>query len=348
MKIDAYNSRKLSVLSFLMIVAVLYIHSFYNEAMSYPFASFVQNFVGNGGLTIVAVPLFYVMSGFLFFYGVSKMQDCFPKIRKRARTLLVPYILWNVIFVLWYVVLQNVPGIGGFVNSDIVGDIFGGSLSNALFELFVAPASFPLWFLRDLIIIVLFSPLLYLAIRYGKWITIIVLFLIMPFLLKQTELFNQFGLAYFVLGACIALHSSLEKVSQVLNKPVFVISIIVYIGHAFMLACGVKPNFVYLGEIAVVAAIISIWKGYDLVVTRCPHILSLNSILGYSFFIYLFHEPVFNIIKKIGLKMLGIHEWSLIALYLINPIIMCAIAIAVAKVLQKYLPKVYGVLVGGR
>lgn len=348
MKIDAYNSRKLSVLSFLMIVAVLYIHSFYNEAMGYPAASFVQSFVGNGGLTIVAVPLFYVMSGFLFFQGVTKIQECLPKIRKRLRTLFIPYLLWNMIFVLWYVALQNLPGIGGFINSDIVGDIFGGSFSNALFELFVAPASFPLWFLRDLIIIVLFSPLLYLAIRYGKWITIIVLFLIMPFVLKQTELFNQFGLAYFALGGCIALHSSLEKMNQVLNNPVFVISVIVYIGHAFMLACGVRPNFVYLGEISVVAAIISVWKGYDLIVSRCNHFTSLNSILGYSFFIYLFHEPVFNIIKKIGLKVLGVHEWSLIVLYLINPIIMCALAVAVAKVIQKYLPKVYGVLVGGR
>lgn len=79
-----------------------------------------------------------------------------------------------------------------------------------------------------------------------------------------------------------------------------------------------------------------------------PKQLSLNPVLGYSFFVYLFHEPAFNIIKKAGLMVLGVHEWSLIILYFINPLIMCIIAIAVAKVLQKFVPKMYSILVGGR
>lgn len=62
----------------------------------------------------------------------------------------------------------------------------------------------------------------------------------------------------------------------------------------------------------------------------------------------LIREPVFNIIKKIGLMVLGVHKWSLILLYLINPLIMCAIAITVTKLLQRFVPNVYSVLVRGR
>lgn len=135
------------------------------------------------------------------------------------------------------------------------------------------------------------SPLLYLLLKYGKWIVVVGLLLVTPYIKEFTETFNQLGIAYFALGGAIAMYSDLKTIDRVTH---------------------------------------------------------LNSFLCYSFFIYLFHEPVFNIIKKIGLKVLGVHEWSLILLYLINPLIMCATAIMVAKLLQRFVPKVFSVLVGGR
>ena len=48
-----------------------------------------------------AVPLFYIISGYLFFRGGSFDTDLYRrKLRTRASTLLVPYLLWNVIAVL--------------------------------------------------------------------------------------------------------------------------------------------------------------------------------------------------------------------------------------------------------
>ena len=155
----------------------------------------------------------------------------------------------------------------------------------------------------------------------------------------------------FAMGAAIAMYSDLKAIDRVLTKPVVVCSSIIYLVHTVMLSANVKLNFRYVGVISVLAAIISVWRLYDWIASSqslTSKLTPLNSLLGYSFFIYLFHEPVFNIIKKIGLMVLGVHEWSLILLYLINPLIMCAIAIMVAKLLQRFVPKVYGVLVGGR
>lgn len=81
-------------------------------------------------------------------------------------------------------------------------------------------------------------------------------------------------------------------------------------------------------------------------ITKC--LSPLSSALGYSFFIYLFHEPVFNIIKKIPIRLFGDSEPVLVLLFLINPIIMAAVAVVTAKVVQKCLPKLYSILVGGR
>ena len=92
MRIDEYNSKKIRVLSFVLIFLVLYIHSFYNEAIGTKYASFLQVFLGNGGISNVAVPMFFAISGVLFFNGITSVKDCFPKIRKRIKSLLIPYI----------------------------------------------------------------------------------------------------------------------------------------------------------------------------------------------------------------------------------------------------------------
>lgn len=177
------------------------------------------------------------------------------------------------------------------------------------------------------------------------------LLLVTPYIKEFTETFNQFGIAYFALGGAIAMHSDLKTIDRVLTKPVVICSSIIYLVHAVMLSINVQLDFRNVGVISVMAAIITVWKLYDWIASSqslTSKLTHLNSFLGYSFFIYLFHEPVINSIKKIGLKVIGVHEWSLILLYLINTLIMCAIAIMVAKLLQRFVPKVYGVLVGGR
>ncbi len=49
-----------------------------------------------------AVPLFFMISGFLFFVGVNKFDTATYKckILSRARTLLIPYLIWNLIYLL--------------------------------------------------------------------------------------------------------------------------------------------------------------------------------------------------------------------------------------------------------
>ena len=96
--------------------------------------------------------------------------------------------------------------------------------------------------------------------------------------------------------------------------------------------------------------LVFVWWLYDAVAKRpvASKLSPLSSMLGYSFFIYLFHEPAFNIIKKLGVKLVGTSDVSLTILYLVCPILMLFFAVGVAKVLQQLLPNVYKVLVGGR
>lgn len=96
MTITPYVSDKLKVLSFASIILVLYIHSGYhdlpNEIQGMPFNHTLQAVIG-GRLGQLAVPLFFMISGYLYFRNISLVRDCLPKMRRRAATLLVPFII---------------------------------------------------------------------------------------------------------------------------------------------------------------------------------------------------------------------------------------------------------------
>ncbi len=344
MEITKYNSQKLSVLSLLMIVLVIYIHGYYLEVEDYPISMAFQKVVI--GFANGAVPLFYGISGFLFFKSVDSIKDCLPKICRRFHTLLIPYIIWNLVFVCWYLALTYLPGVSSFVNSNLAEMFPYEGILGTLYTLFIEPIGFHLWFLRDLLIFVMLTPILYWGIKKtGWWFLLVVLLL--------TGWIFRFWLTSFVFGATIAICNNKGVLDNTVNKKRTSLWLILYclvaLNNAFPIVNSPGVIGDYYAQFAALISIIAIWKSYDWVYSACPRTLEMFlKYTPYTFFIYLFHEPAFNIIKKLGLKVLGVNDLTLTFLYLINPIIMCVVAICVAKLAQRYIPRVYSVLVGGR
>lgn len=350
MKISRYNSQKIKVLSFMAILMVLFIHAVFHEAKEFPISAYVQEFCAFSGLSIVANPLFFCISGFLFFTGMTEVSECYPKIKKRVKTLLVPYIIWNVIFVLWYVVLGIVPGISQYINSNLVDNICSNGPLIALYNLFIVPAGFQLWFLRDLMMYIVLSPVIYLVIQRLRFFGLLILFIFGSLgLVYFPPEIKFWGAFFFTLGGYIALLKPSEVLQIKISPAMAVCCFVIYILNAI-----VRPlNIISLAGTDMVVelcALIAIWRLYDVVVKdEKGKLVSFFAFCGsYSFFIYLFHEPAFNIIKKLGIKVCGGGSISLIILYLICPFIMIAVSIAVANLLQKMMPKIYAVIVGGR
>lgn len=297
MTISKYNSDKIRLLSFVAILFVIYIHSPYLEATGYPIAQCVQGFVADFGLAIFAVPMFYAISGLLFFNGVRKVGDIFPKIKKRAQSLLVPYIIWNVFFVGWYVVMAYIPGVSSFVNSDMLSSIQLSDPVSTFHFLFIEPAGFHLWFLRDLMIFVMLSPFLYLVINRNPWLTVLFLFIVFGWI-------PRLGIVYFALGGVIALHYDLESLSALLTKQRSILLLSIYFLNAILAAFGVvRSGYVfwqYYVQIVSLIAIAAIWGLYDHVISNdLKFSARMNIMLSFTFFVYLFHEPAFNIIKRL-------------------------------------------------
>ena len=346
MKINNFNSVKIKVMSFISIIFVIYIHSPYTEAAGHPMALAVQRFMTDFGMAIFAVPLFFAISGMLFFNGIQRCSECFPKIKKRVFTLLIPYLIWNVVFVGWYAMMSMIPGVSQFVNSNIIGKLMSDTPLNIINFLFVEPAAFHLWFLRDLMLYVLMSPLLYICIKRFPWVLFCILLVCFGWM-------PRFGATYFVLGGIVSIHYSLDKVSSFLNKKVVVALMTLFFINAVAALLGfINPGNIYYQyyvQFMGIIAILAVWGCYDILVgNQIKTPVWCSKILSFTFFIYLFHEPAFNIIKKLGLKLIGINDWSLIGLFIVNPFIMVAFAVGVGIIFKRILPRVYSVCVGGR
>jgi len=116
---------------------------------------------------------FFVISGYFFLRFLKEEEFgtrwVLAKWKKRIRTLLIPYLIWNAIAVL-AVLAKN--EIFGLLN---LGKDYGElqTLSfGPLSWFFFGPADFPLWFMRDLMILSLLAPLMYIVFKKIPYISL--------------------------------------------------------------------------------------------------------------------------------------------------------------------------------
>src|SRR5574344_205911 len=86
-------------------------------------------------LSSIAVPTFFLISGYYFFYGIEdwNIHVYKEKLRKRWRSLVVPYLLWNVIAFIFVLGLKLRYLVLGYYH---VSDILGFIKKNNLYEIF--------------------------------------------------------------------------------------------------------------------------------------------------------------------------------------------------------------------
>jgi surface polysaccharide O-acyltransferase-like enzyme len=356
--INKYLSDKLKAISFLLMVMVVYLHS-YNLEIKFTsgtgliekgYNSFIQDLITHG-ITRIAVPLFFIISGYLFFLSFKKysLSEFFSKYKKRSKTLVFPYLFWSIYGILFYLVLQSIPFSKPFFTKELIVDY---SVNQLLYKIFIDPIPYQLWFIRDLIVLIIFSPILYWLIKYLKFY-IISIFLITWFFQLNYLIFSNESLLFFVLGAYISIKKINIQTTKVKKQNVFFsmiwISLII-----------IKTTLVYINfdneliirilhKSSILIGIISIWLIYDMIFKKADLTKTLYyQIFKYSFFLYAFHEPVLTIFKKAFYKILGQSELSSFLIYISAPMITIFVSILIGFVLRKTMPKYYYLMTGGR
>ncbi len=159
----------------------------------------------------ICVPLFFVMSGFLFFRsGTLGRKSLLEKWRRRVHTLLVPYLIWNTLGLLC-MLLKKAPLLAGYFPQYSDFHISFGTLMSGYVAVGDYPYDFVLWFIRDLMVCVALAPLLWRFLRSTRFAGVCVLFLaslvfkVCGFSLSEWVCDLSVSLFWFSLGAVLPI-----------------------------------------------------------------------------------------------------------------------------------------------
>ena len=236
--ISNVDSKIISVLRLPLIIGVVLIHA---------------NISGGGILEIwlgegygrLAVPMFLLISGYLFFptsdITFSK-SFYFIKIKKRAKSLLVPYLLWNLIAYLPYAI-RNGFNFVEFCKAFWIIDIPGRTGSS--------PMDGPLWYVRNLLMLMVASPLVYYLCKHK--VAIILLLLLWLIGIKPFDKGLFIALTFFAAGGWLRYKS--YSSSMLRGYWYYVIFIIILIALPFI--CR-NSLFVYAQRLMILTGMLTL------------------------------------------------------------------------------------------
>jgi len=160
---DLIISERISALRFLMVFGVVVVHTppalkvYQLDGTLWTFLlSVFQNGIFRSG-----VPVLTMIAGYLLFSG-NKDRDYPALLRKKAATLLVPFIVFNFGHIAAQMLLRWMSG--HWVGDDLFAQDFGGWM-DSLFGIRRFPQNEPLHFLREMMVLMLLVPLFGLLIR---------------------------------------------------------------------------------------------------------------------------------------------------------------------------------------
>ncbi len=346
-KMTPYLSDKLKVLSFVSIIMVIYIHTYYTEGENYATLLFIENLIG-GSIARIAVPLFYLISGYLLFLRLDSLAVCIKKIKKRMRTLLVPYLLTNTLALGFYLFLdflsRLIPIFGGAMNFHVL-TWFDAGFGQVFYNTYWGPIAYQLWFVRDMLIFIWLLPIIQYVLRYIMSSSMATIIGLVALWMVQASC----GLLvlWMAIGGLLALGQVFDMTKIRSNRYLAWGSTLFFVALSLAHTVGVLADK-YIA-LPITIGIVSIWYLYDIIAKdRIFCQAGKGKILtGYTFFIYLSHIPLLLIFKKLPL-LFGSGEPMLVCCYLIVPLLFVGFAILLGMTLKKNYGKLYLLYTGGR
>lgn len=367
--IDNYLSQKMRALSTIAILMVVTLHTANLALMQAGpgdrLVEFSQVFIGMN-FCRAGVPLFITVSAFLFFanYGQpapgatlrERAGAAAPwfagKAKKRLRTLAIPFLLWSAVSFAAVAAMQSVPAARPYFNGQLLAELPAAGL---LRKLLWDPVGYQLWFLRDLCIMVLVSPLLLLLHRCLRWgLAALALAVYMGLAPLRITLVSPDMLFFFIVGMCMALSPAAIPARR---SPAWLSCALLgaWLGlSAARAAAEMWPAdaaaFAWIKYSHIrIAGLAALWTAYDLWGARGkaqPRWMA--AVASQSFFLYAAHEPTLSIIKKLTYKALGPEPWAIAAGFLLTLGLTLCVCIGAGKLFKRRAPRLYALATGGR
>ena len=364
---DELQSKIIDFLRFPLIVGVVFIHTDFSDIViagvkqinfaNYPIFSHIF-FLFSKVIFEICVPLFFFISGFLFFYKTAgfSMEIYLQKLKSRVRSLLIPYIFWNLVVILLLLLAQM------FLSGSLVSGrnklITDYSLLDWLWSFWDTsqvnphlnkslPINSPFWFIRDLMVVVLFSPLIYMLIKkLGTYAVIILglLWISNPFFYLPG--LSTVSFFFFTAGAYFSINNK-NFVDGM--RPMLPIAVSLYVllvaAQLFFLGRSWWADLYCAGIIIGLIAVVSVSAYFIEKESWRTNTFLANS----SFFICAYHRlPLVFVIKFLFRVLRPQSEVLLLFLYVACPAIIIVFGLVIYSLLKQFWPRFTAMISGGR
>ena len=325
---------KITILSFVLSIFVVTIHAYNLDTYSitdgwlFWLEKYENTFAG------IAVPMFYALSGYLFFQNYTP-QKLFSKWKSRFFSVVIPYLLWNIIAYLYYEIIYNIPFVKNHLSQEVEPFSFWNLVNNALFG-----GHNVTWFMQRLIIFIIIAPLIYFIIKYKAGAVILFFTLYIFYVFTGNSYISDFAL--YIFGACFGIHLKKYVMCNFGNRITIIAGVYLALSMLMLTFFELKDYGAFMLPFRF-TQLIALWICADVLV----RVEEPKWWMKLSFFIYVSHSMILESIEKLLLLGLGQSYYAAIIDFFVAPLITLLIIIALAACLKRIKP-LWFVLTGNR
>ena len=354
---DNKLSVKISAISFYLLLFVVVNHSVnieYRPAGDNT-VWFIENLISYK-LSKVMIPTFFFISGFLFFLNIDvnekfSFKPFKVKIAKRMKTLAIPYFFWCTVWFVFLYLVQMLPALKVFFSSPL----HQMTLFEKFWNLYLEPINYPFWFIRELLLYVIVTPILFLLTKYLKLFSLLLFFILAAvsfslFTFWKVDIYRFHMLFYY----CLGIYCAVNKVSLKVSVSKLLLALMLF---AFVALCAaliyIDKNYnadlwyFKLGSnLVTLLGCGAMLVLYDYLDNR--YNFSYKKIFAYGFIIYATHGIPILLFKEAFVSIFKPNDWESLLFYFVSIITIVATCIGFGMIFRKISPTFYAVVTGNR
>ena len=352
-QISKEESDRIQFLRLIFSVMVVFIHS-YTEKVN--FAGVVMEVQESAGmewfkftvsniLSRCAVPGFFLISAVLLY---KKDFSWKKNIKRKIQSLFVPYFILNTFWIAVLYGIQKIPVSRLFFHGskNIISQWGLMEWADAYLGITRDPMLYPLWFIRDLMILNVIAKILKIAIdRFPKICFILIVAALLFNIDSGIFCLKTDAAAFFCMGYYIVKYNLRF---MILDKVPIALIGFLYVGLICVeyLTNGIPALFIIYALSKALG--ILFWARVSKYFMGSRYKNRLLWVAKYNFSIYLFHELSLTMLKKALFKIFAANVFLQESVYFILPVVIIPFCIFLSRIMEKVMPGVYRVLTGDR
>lgn len=331
---------KLAIISFILSFLIVCHHAFTTDIsyintfnpVVYGWNQAIQRYLYN--ISECAVPIFYFLSAYLFFrsYDGSWIQYK-RKIYRRFFSLFIPYVVFCTL---------------GYIKHAIASGEHIGFVG-WLTELFLCE-TMPLWFIRELLALSLLAPCFF-WMKKKIWASMLILPIII--VLVSIGLIEYRSFVYWIPVYMLGVNFNKnwwDNINVFVKKYHFIFITLISI---YAITCWFLPNCGetrggYENSIYLIFRILTPLIFIPTLIFITNSTLQVRKWMNYAFFVYCMHFPIITILTIIYDRICSPFVHSELIKYFLIVAITYTLCVLIAMFCQRFMPKFWSVINGGR